>query len=274
LTLDLSNRIIAITTSGGSISELSKHVIAAGGRVIALPTIDIIPCEPKVVEELVKIITSRNHDVCAFLSANAVDVLFNLARKTSQVDDLVSLLNSRVVIAIGPNTMKRLKQNRINVHIVPDRYSTQGLIETLASNKKLVEGKSIIIPRSGEADDYVKRSLLNLGMAEVDEVFLYNVTSSKDVNNSVWGEFVSLLTTRALDCLIFTSPSSVKALFKILKDFHNISSVEGELNRVKATIAIGPLTWHELKRRGIQASVPEIHTIEGTFELARKCLEG
>jgi uroporphyrinogen-III synthase len=274
LTLDLSNRIIAITTSGGSISELSKHVIAAGGRLIALPTIDIIPCEPKVVEELVKIITSRNHDVCAFLSANAVDVLFNLARKTSQVDDLVSLLNSRIVIAIGPNTMKRLKQHRINVHIVPDRYSTQGLIETLTSNKKLVEGKSIIIPRSGEADDYVKRSLLNLGMAEVDEVFLYNVTSSKDVNNSVWGEFVSLLTTRALDCLIFTSPSSVKALFKILKDFHNISSVEGELNRVKATIAIGPLTWHELKRRGIQASVPEIHTIEGSFELARKCLEG
>lgn len=274
MTLDLSNRIIAITTSGGSISELSKHVIAAGGRLIALPTIDIIPCEPKVVEELVKIITSRNHDVCAFLSANAVDVLFNLARKTSQVDDLVSLLNSRIVIAIGPNTMKRLKQHRINVHIVPDRYSTQGLIEMLASNKKLVEGKSIIIPRSGEADDYVKRSLLNLGMAEVDEVFLYNVTSSKDVNNSVWGEFVSLLTTRALDCLIFTSPSSVKALFKILKDFHNISSVEGELNRVKATIAIGPLTWHELKRRGIQASVPEIHTIEGTFELARKCLEG
>jgi uroporphyrinogen-III synthase len=274
LTLDLSNRIIAITTSGGSISELSKHVIAAGGRLIALPTIDIIPCEPKVVEELVRIITSRNHDVCAFLSANAVDILFNLARKTSQVDDLVSLLNSRIVIAIGPNTMKRLKQHRINVHIVPDRYSTQGLIETLTSNKKLVEGKSIIIPRSGEADDYVKRSLLNLGMAEVDEVFLYNVTSSKDVNNSVWGEFVSLLTTRALDCLIFTSPSSVKALFKILKDFHNISSVEGELNRVKATIAIGPLTWHELKRRGIQASVPEIHTIEGTFELARKCLQG
>jgi uroporphyrinogen-III synthase len=249
-------------------------VIAVGGRVIALPTIDIIPCEPKVVEELVKIITSRNHDVCAFLSANAVDVLFNLAQKTSQVSDLVSLLNSRIVIAIGPKTMKRLKQHKINVHIVPERYSTQGLIEMLASNKKLVEGKSIIIPRSGEADDYVKRSLLNLGMTEVDEVSLYNVASSKDVNSNIWGEFVSLLAIKALDCLIFTSPSSVKALFKILKDTHNISNVGVELNRVKTTIAIGPLTWHELKRRGIQASVPEIHTVEGAFELARKCLDG
>ena len=270
----MSNRIIAITTSGGSISELSEHVIAAGGRVIALPTIDIIPCEPKVVEELVKIITSRNHDICAFLSANAVDVLFNLARKTSQVDDLVSLLNSRIVIAIGPNTMKRLKQHRINVHIVPDRYSTQGLIEMLASNKKLVEGKSIIIPRSGEADAFVKRSLLNLGMIGVDEVILYNVKSSKAVDKKIWGEFVSLLAMKKLDCLIFTSPSSVKALFKILKNSYNIRNIDGELNSVKTTIAIGPLTWHELKRRGIQASVPEIHTIEGTFELARKCLEG
>jgi uroporphyrinogen-III synthase len=274
LTSDFSNRIIAITTSGRSISEFSEQAFAVGGRVIALPTIDIIPGEPKVVEELVKIITSRNHDYCAFLSANAVDVLFDLAHQISQVDDLVSLLNSRMVIAIGPNTMKRLKQHKINVHIIPDKYSTQGLIEKLASNKILVEGRSIIIPRSGEADDYVKRSLLNLGMTEVDEVFLYNVTSSRDFNNNVWGEFVSLLTMRALDCLIFTSPSSVKALFKILKDFHNISNVEVELNRVKITIAIGPLTWHELKRRGIESSVPEIHTIEGTFELARKRLEG
>jgi uroporphyrinogen-III synthase len=274
LTLGLSNRIIAITTSGRSISEFSEHVIAVGGRVIALPTIDIIPCEPKVVEDFVKIITSRHHDFCVFLSANAVDVLFKLARQMSQVDDLVSLLNSRIVIAIGPNTMKRLKQHKINVQIIPDRYSTQGLIEMLSSNKEIVEGKSIIIPRSGEADDYFKRSLLNLGMTQVDEVFLYNVMSSRNVNNSVWREFVSLLTMRALDCLIFTSPSSVNALFKILKDFHSISNVEVELNRVKTTIAIGPLTWHELKRRGIQALVPEIHTIEGTFELARKCLEG
>ena len=179
MTSDLRNRIIAITTSGRSISEFSARVISEGGRVIALPTIDIIPSKPEVVEELVKIITSRNHDICAFLSANAVDVLFNLAIKTSHTNDLVSLLNSRIIIAIGPNTKKRLNEYKINVHIVPDKYSTHGLIEMLASNINLVEGKSIIIPRSGEADSFVKRSLLNLGMIGVDEVILYNVKSSK-----------------------------------------------------------------------------------------------
>jgi uroporphyrinogen-III synthase len=274
LTSELRNRIIAITTSGRSISEFSARVISEGGRVIALPTIDIIPSKPEVVEELVKIITSRNHDICAFLSANAVDVLFNLAIKTSHTNDLVSLLNSRIIIAIGPNTKKRLNEYKINVHIVPDKYSTHGLIEMLASNINLVEGKSIIIPRSGEADSFVKRSLLNLGMIGVDEVILYNVKSSKAVDNKIWGEFVSLLAMKKLDCLIFTSPSSVKALFKILKNSYNMRKIEGELNSVKTTIAIGPLTWQELRRRGIQASVPEIHTIIGALEVARKSLDG
>ncbi len=256
MTSELRNRIIAITTSGRSISEFSARVISEGGRVIALPTIDIIPSKPEVVEELVKIITSRNHDICAFLSANAVDVLFNLAIKTSHTNDLVSLLNSRIIIAIGPNTKKRLNEYKINVHIVPDKYSTHGLIEMLASNINLVE------------------SLLNLGMIGVDEVILYNVKSSKAVDNKIWGEFVSLLDMKKLDCLIFTSPSSVKALFKILKNSYNMRKIEGELNSVKTTIAIGPRTWQELRRRGIQASVPEIHTIIGALELARKSLDG
>lgn len=270
----MRNRIIAITTSGRSISEFSARVISEGGRVIALPTIDIIPSKPKVVEELVKTITSRNHDICAFLSANAVDVLFNLAIKTSHTNDLVSLLNSRKIIAIGPNTKKRLNEYKINVHMVPDKYSTHGLIEMLASNINLVEGKSIIIPRSGEADAFVKRSLLNLGMIRVDEIILYNVKSSKAVDKKIWGEFVSLLAMKKLDCFIFTSPSSVKALFRILKNSYNMRNIECELNSVKTTIAIGPRTWQELRRRGIQASVPEIHTNIGALELARKSLDG
>jgi uroporphyrinogen-III synthase len=274
MTPELSNRILAITSSGRSIKELSDRVISEGGRVIALPTIEIIPNEPKVVEQIIKIITLRNHDFCAFLSANAVDVLFDLACQTRQVNDLVSLLNSRTIIAIGPNTKKMLDEHNIKVHIVPESYSTQGLIEMFASNINLVEGKSIIIPRSGESDTFIRRSLLNLGMTDVDEVFLYNVRTPKALSYDIWEEFVSLLTVGKLDCLIFTSPSSVKALFKILKNNHNLPTVEDELSRIKAIIAIGPRTSQELKRKGIRASVAEIHTFIGAFELARKNLTG
>lgn len=259
---------MAITRSGQSAKEFSDLVILEGGRVFALPTIDIIPTDPKVVEEIIHLITRRNHDICAFLSANAVEVLFNLARKTSKVKHLMSLLNRRTIIAIGPNTKKRLEEHQIKVHIVPEKYSTEGLIEMFSSNIRLVQGKSIIIPRSGESDALIKTSLLNLGMSNVDEIFLYNVKSS-ETDDAIWGEFISLLTMKSVDCIVFTSPSAVKAFFKIVMNNNNLVKIETELNEIKMIIAIGPRTWQELARRGIRAFIAENHTIRGAFELAR-----
>jgi uroporphyrinogen-III synthase len=259
---------MAITRSGQSVKEFSDLVILEGGRVFALPTIDIIPTDPKVVEEIIQLITRRNHDICAFLSANAVEVLFDLACKTSKVKHLLSLLNRRTIIAIGPNTKKRLEEHQIKVHIVPEKYSTEGLIEMFSSNIRLVAGKSIIIPRSGESDALIKTSLLNLGMSNVDEIFLYNVKSS-ETDSAIWGEFISLLTKKSVDCIVFTSPSAVKAFFKIVMNNNNLVKIETELNEIKMIIAIGPRTWQELERRGIRAFIAENHTIRGAFELAR-----
>jgi uroporphyrinogen-III synthase len=272
LTPYLTNKIIALTTSGKSIKEFSDRVISEGGRIIALPTIEIIPSKPKVVEQIIQTITLRDHDIVAFLSANAVDILFDLAYKTSIVKKLVSLLNSRIIIAIGPNTKKRLEEHNIQVHLVPQKYSTQGLIEMLVSNINLAKGKSIIIPRSGESDALVKKSLIKLGMTTVDEAILYNVKTSRAVDNNTWREFVPILTARKLDCIIFTSPSSVRAFFEILRNNYGLSNIEDELSYIKSIIAIGPRTGQELKGRGIQASIAEIHTITGAFELAKKNL--
>jgi uroporphyrinogen-III synthase len=262
---------MAITTSGRSVKEYSDHVTSEGGRLIALPTIEIIPSDPKVVEKIIRIITLRNHEICAFLSSNAVDVLFNLAHRTSNIKDLVSLLNSRTIIAIGPNTKKRLEDYSVKAPVVPEKYSTQGLIEMLRSNINMAKGKSIIIPRSGKSDAFVKRSLLNLGMRSVDEIFLYSVRTSQAGSN-IWKEFVSLLSMRMLDCIIFTSVSSVKAFFKILEGNRRLSSVQDELKEIKTVIAIGPRTWQELERRGVQSSMAEIHTIRGALEVAKRNL--
>ena len=40
----------------------------------------------------------------------------------------------------------------------------------------------------------------------------------------------------------------MKALFKILKNSYNMRNIEGELNSVRTTIAIGPRTWQELEK--------------------------
>ncbi len=273
--LDLSsgycNKIIAITISGRSIDEYLDRVTSGGGRLIALPTIDIVPAGPEIVKKFVQVITLRKHEICVFLSSNAVDVLFSLARRTSNFEELVSLLNSRTIIAIGPNTKKRLEDYRVKVHVMPEEYSTRGLIEMLKSDINLVKGKSIIIPRSSESDSSLKKSLLNLGMETVDEIYLYSVRTS-EAGSNVWKEFVSLLNARMLDCIVFTSASSVKAFFKILENNHRLSNIQDKLNGIKMIIAIGPLTWQELERLKIRATVAEIHTINGAFEAVKRNL--
>ena len=271
LSSGFSNRIIAITTSGRSIDEYLDRITSGGGRLIALPTIDIVPAGPEIVKKFVQVITLRKHEICVFLSSNAVDVLFSLARRTSNFEELVSLLNSRTIIAIGPNTKKRLEDYRVKVHVMPEEYSTRGLIEMLKSDINLVKRKSIIIPRSSESDSSLKKSLLNLGMETVDEIYLYSVRTS-EAGCNVWKEFVSLLNARMLDCIVFTSASSVKAFFKILENNHRLSNIQDKLNGIKMIIAIGPLTWQELERLKIRATVAEIHTINGAFEAVKRNL--
>jgi uroporphyrinogen-III synthase len=265
-------KIMAITTSGRSIKEYSDRVTSEGGRLIALPTIEIVPSDPKVVRKFIQMINLGRHEICAFLSSNAVDVLFALAHRTNNFEELISVLNSRTIIAIGPNTRKRLEHLRVKVQAVPEDYSTQGLIKMLKKDVNSTKGKSIIIPRSNESDSSFKKSLLLLGMKNVDEVFVYSVKASQAGTSDVWKEFVSLLSMRMVDCIIFTSASSVRAFIRILKNNHRLSNVQDEINGIKIIIAIGPLTWQELERQGVQATTAEIHTIRGAFEAVKKNL--
>jgi uroporphyrinogen-III synthase len=265
-------KIMAITTSGRSIKEYSDRVTSEGGRLIALPTIEIVPSDPKVVRKFIQMINLGRHEICAFLSSNAVDVLFALAHRTNNFEELISVLNSRTIIAIGPNTRKRLEHLRVKVQAVPEDYSTQGLIKMLKKDVNSTKGKSIIIPRTNESDSSFKKSLLLLGMKNVDEVFVYSVKASQAGTSDVWKEFVSLLSMRMVDCIIFTSASSVRAFIRILKNNHRLSNVQDEINGIKIIISIVTLTWQELERQGVQATTAEIHTIRGAFEAVKKNL--
>jgi uroporphyrinogen-III synthase len=75
-----------------------------------------------------------------------------------------------------------------------------------------------------------------------------------------------------LDCIVFTSASSVKAFFKILENNHSLSNIQDKLNGIKMIIALGPLTWQELEKLGVQSTISDIHTINGAFEVAKRNL--
>src|SRR6185503_8407288 len=100
------------------------------------------------------------------------------------------------------------EKHGVQVTLVPERFSSEGLVDLLSKLKP--EGKKIIIPRSGAANEFAWQALTELGMA-VDEIFLYAVQTCKPA--PVWNEFSSLLQKKRVDAVIFTSASNVSSFF-------------------------------------------------------------
>jgi uroporphyrinogen-III synthase len=180
-------------------------------------------------------------------------------------EQVISALNSRTVVAVGPKTKQTLIERGVDVQIVPQTYSSKGLVELFAKGN--IVNKRIIIPRSEMSNEFIVKALSDLGMT-VDELFLYSVRTSKP--NSIWNSFALLLEQQKIDGIIFTSASAVRSFFEIVQKI--LPNTFNPLKGVPAIIAIGPFTKDELSKREIQSFESKDHTIKGTFELAKVIL--
>jgi uroporphyrinogen-III synthase len=255
----LRKRTIAITRSKQDADEFLEMVDAEGGMAIALPTIQVVPIGEKAAADLADKLKQK-FDYCAFMSSQAVDVLFRHAPRK----ETVAALNKLQVIAVGPKTRARLEGYGVKVSLVPDRFSSAGVAELLSARRP--EGKSIVIPRSAAAEDFATKALVKLGM-KVEQVLLYTIKASTP--GVEWREFVPLLTKGKVHGIVFTSASSVRAFFEILD---KVSKNKERLDRLTKVISIGPFTSRELENRGIEYVEAKEHTVKGTFELARRVI--
>jgi uroporphyrinogen-III synthase len=255
----LKNKIVAITRNEVDASEFSQLVSEQGGRAIALPTIEIVPKEPQVVKEFIDRLQKKKHDYCAFMSPQAVNVLFDIAGKK-----VALALKSTTVIAVGPKTKQALEARGVKVGLIPEKFSSTGLVEMLSSKKPA--GKKIIIPRSGAANEFATEALTGLGM-DVDEILLYEVRTSKIA--PVWREFVELLRQKKVDAIVFTSASNVSSFFEIMG---KVSAGNLQLETLTKVVSIGPFTSKELEKKKTPCFEAEEHTVRGALELATQIM--
>jgi uroporphyrinogen-III synthase len=262
----LNSKLLAITRKGPDAQEFSRLVVSEGGETILLPTIDVVPKDPEVISELISIMREKKYDYCAFMSPRAVDVLFDLAERVDKVEEIIFALSSTIIVAVGPKTKSSLMSHGIEVKMMPEEYSSEGLVYLFSKmDNDIVKGKSIIIPRSEKSKEFIRKALSDLGMI-VEELFLYDVKTSC-TNNIIWEDFTALLKQKKVDAIIFTSASTVESFFEIMSTLpYNAHSL---LSSVKAIIAIGPATSEELRKRNIRPFEAKEHTIRGTFELAK-----
>jgi uroporphyrinogen-III synthase len=259
----MNSKIIAITKSDGLISkDFIAKIENHNWRLIVVKTSTIVKSDSKLVSEIFNIISNWSCGYIIFLSSNAVNVFFKNAYDSNRLNEIIHNINSKfTVIAIGPSTRNELLKNKIMVNNMPEDNSSEGIINLLSKLKNDNISK-IIIPRSLQADKYLKKKLLDLGFL-VYEFFIYNVEPVE--LDHIWIEFFDLLRKGKIDSLIFTSPSNVKFLITIIRNYS--SDLLPLVYKLKLIISIGPLTSKELLKYKIPFIECKNHSLEGIYEI-------
>lgn len=215
----LDGRTIVITRARAQAHEFVAELERAGARVVSCPTIEIV--EPESYAMLDEAIENLyGYDWLIFTSVNGVDYfLRRLETRGHEVNELDELR----VCAIGEATANRLREARIHVDVIPEQFKAEGAfsaIESYVGGREGIAHLNFLIPRAAIARDYLPKALEEAG-ARVDVVPAYRTVRPQTQER---GRVEALLAGGAIDCITFTSSSTV-ANFAQLFDTTDLSQL-------------------------------------------------
>ncbi|HEX6436975.1 MAG TPA: uroporphyrinogen-III synthase [Candidatus Binatia bacterium] len=243
----LSGKRIVVTRPRTQAGELSRRLSDLGAEVIEFPTIAVEP--PFDYAPMDRAIAQLNqYDWLFFTSINGVQSFFDRLRHFG--NDSQDLEHLKVV-AIGPETARRLEAEGVHVDLVPSKYQAEGILECLDPAE--VRGRQILIPRAAKAREILPETLRQWG-AIVNVVHAYKTVLPQDSQFAL-----RELSEKQIDLITFTSSSTVENFMGLL---------EGEdLKRISLGIifaCIGPITARTAMDCGLRvAIVSSEYTIRG-----------
>jgi uroporphyrinogen-III synthase len=255
----LKGKTIAITRPRGQAEELARMVEERGGKPYYVPAIEIKgPSDLKPIKNFINELQKGEVDYVVFMSVNGVRYLLTAAESLNQLPKTLEGLKKTVTIAVGPKTAQELETNQIHVNLIPWKYTSEGVVQTLRQLD--VSGKTVRIPRTSSASPTLKRELLEMG-ASVQEVYVYESAPPDDPN--LTETFFRDLKAEKIDAIIFGSTSCVKNLFQMLSAKISPEKLSGLLNSKVTVVAIGPVTAGALAEMGVKVDVmPDRHLFE------------
>jgi len=170
------------------------------------------------------------------------------------------------IVAIGPATADALATAGVDVDLVPEEYSSRGLVEALAAD---VEGRTVGIARSDHGSDVLIEGLEAAG-AVVEETVLYRLRRPDSA-----GESTELAAAGDLDGALFTSSLTVEHFLEAAAD----RGVEAPARRALAAAvvvgAIGEPTAETLREADVDPDVvPERAEVTALVDAAVDVLDG
>lgn len=256
---NLKGKTIAITRPPRQAKETGLLIKQMGGRAYYLPTI-----KPKPLRTLNKIrnflsaLEDGRVDYVVFMSVNGVKYFCDAAERLGMTEKVKEALRKTVVVAVGPKTAQALKQRGLNVGLIPEEFSSEGIVKALRNVG--VKGKTVYVFRAKGASSMLSDSLMESG-ALVKEIFIYEIIKPR--GSSLEEKFLRDLHAGKIDAIIFGSSQSVKNFFQMFEDKLSKDELLSLIRDRVAIVAIGPFTAKALIDMGLEADVtPNQYTFE------------
>lgn len=244
----LKNKTIVLTRTIEQSRESASVFSELGAEVIIFPTLEIVP--PNSWDQFDELVSASNKiDFIIFTSAHAVAMFSKRIKETGIVFDF----NLTKVVAIGNKTSSVCKDFNIPVHLIPKKFSSEGVIEELS--KFDLKNKTIFIPRSAIGREELPKGLEELGAA-IKTAPVYNVSLP---TKELIAESTKKLAESRTDVFIFTSPSTFENFLMIMNIDNAAFYFKG-----KEVAAIGPTTKAAIESRKVKVDLmPDEFTIKG-----------
>ncbi len=247
----LFGRGILVTRAADQAGEFATLLRARGASVFECPTISLV--EPPCHAELDAAIGGLpDFHWTIFTSANAVQFFF--ARLEALGLDSRALGLCRIC-AVGPKTAAALLPHGIRADLVPGDYKAEGVVNEF--RRMQISGMRILFPRADKAREVIPRELTAMGATVIAPVAYSNV-----IPGSMPQQAMLALEERRIDCVTFTSSSTVENLAAMLGENRFLHLLEGV-----AVAAIGPITSRTCRELGLEVAMePKEYTLAAMTE--------
>lgn len=249
-TKSLFGQTVVITRPAGQGRPTAAAFEERGAASVLMPTIRVQqPTDPTPLRDAIEVI--GRYDWVIFTSTNGVDYFFHYLKEMGY--DARALAGSGVC-AIGSVTAERLEEQGIRADLVPEDYTTDGIVRAFASEVN-ADGQTMLCPRSDIAPPGLVEGLEGIG-AQVNEVDAYSVTR----DCSAAGKVSELIEDDAIDWLTFTSTSTVENFLDVI----GLDVVKKASLRIAS---IGPATSEALRSQDLTPTVEaDPHTVDALID--------
>jgi len=244
-----NKKIIAITRPFTRVNEAKEIIEKNGAEVFVAPTLKLKIVNSPSLKKMIKNLDDL--DWIIFTSPTTIDSIFNF------YPDFKDKVNKKTKIAaIGTKTKEAVEKQGLKIDLVPEKFTAEGLIEKFEEID--IKNKKIGIPRTLDARLILPEKLKEMG-ADIQVAEAYKSVLPQDIVRIE--VLIAKILNNEIDAITFTSPLTVKNLFKVVTD----SQKEELINKLSTsilTVSIGPITHQTLNEYKITNIYPNRYTIK------------